>query len=463
MTSAVATREEVEWLKVRAKYRALRPATTKPKYPTPILRGAAQSLWTSQDHEAMIAGPSETGKTWAACHIQNYRAWKYPGMQGAIVRKTYASMHGSVLQTFRRILAECAKAGLPMPHAFGGEKPDWFDYPNGSRIFVGGMDNPDRVLSSERDSIYFNQAEEGSLDDWETLSTRTTGRGSTSEMGYSQLFGDCNPGPSTHWILSRDSLRLLHSRHEDNPTLYSDTGELTDQGKRTMAVLDTLTGTRYQRLRLGKWVGAEGLIYQEYDRDKHLIDPFPIPEDWPRFRTIDFGYTNPFVALWAAQDPDGRLYIYREYYMTQRLVEDWALDIVRASEGERYRFTVADHDAEGRGTLERRGISTLPARKDVSEGIQAVQARLRKQGDGKPRLFIFRDCRLNSPDPLLVDKHKPTSTAEEFDGYVWARVQHSDSSKEVPRKEDDHGMDALRYLCYELAGGSQRQSGGLVE
>ena len=240
-----------------------------PDYPIPHLRGAAQELWQSEDHEAMIAGPAETGKTWAALYKADYLARTHGGSQGAIVRKTYKSVHGTVLQTFRRILALCVEKGLPMPHSYGGEKTEWYDYPNGSRIYVGGMDNPDKVLSSERDFIYFNQAEEASLDDWETLTTRCTGRGGV--MPFAQIYGDCNPGPSTHWILSRHSLRLLYSHHEDNPTLYDDGGNLTDQGCKTMAVLDSLTGTRYQRLRLGKWVGSEGVVYGDWSREQHLV------------------------------------------------------------------------------------------------------------------------------------------------------------------------------------------------
>lgn len=422
---------------------------TPEDYPTPILRGDMRSLWEGTDHETMIAGPSETGKTFGVLHYLNMLMWKYPGAQAALLRKTYQSMHGSVLQTFRRILGKDT-----MVHAYGGERPEWFDYPNGSRVHVGGMDNPDKVLSSERDIIIFNQAEEATLGDWETLTTRCTGR--SSVMPYPRIIGDANPGPSTHWILSRPTVKMLYSHHEDNPTLFDDKGVITEQGKRTIQILDALTGTRYQRLRLGKWVGAEGVVYADWSRELHLIDPFEIPSQWARYRVIDFGYTNPFVCLWLAEDLDGRLYLYREFYMSQRLVEDWAIDILEQSRGETYQFTVADHDAEGRATLESRGIYTQPAKKDVSEGIQAVQARLRKAGDGKPRLFVFRDCRVNAPDQVLADKHKPLSTAEEFDGYVWAKVQHSDRVKEEPRKEDDHGMDAIRYICYELDRGSSQ-------
>jgi phage terminase large subunit len=220
-------------------------------------------LWDNTEHECVIAGPSETGKTYAALHKLHNLMLTHKGSQAAIVRKTYQSMHGSVLQTYRRILGKDTNV-----HSFGGEKPEWFDYPNGSRVFVGGMDNPQKVLSSERDFIFVNQAEELDLGDWETLTTRCTGRGGVAP--FAQIFGDCNPGPSTHWILNRPSLRVLYSHHEDNPTLFDDSGQITEQGERTMQVLDALTGVRYKRLRLGLWVGAEGMVYEEWNREDHV-------------------------------------------------------------------------------------------------------------------------------------------------------------------------------------------------
>jgi PBSX family phage terminase large subunit len=418
-------------------------------------RGGAFRLWHTKSHEVMLSGPAETGKTFACLQKLDALCWKYSGIQAAIVRKTYASMHGTVLQTYRRIL------GRDTPvRAFGGEKPEWFDYPNGSRVFVGGMDNPQKVLSGERDVIYVNQAEELLLDDWETLTTRCTGRAGV--MPYPQIIGDCNPGPATHWIKGRagtGALEFLESSHEDNPTLYSDDGKLTEQGRRTMSILDALTGTRHKRLRLGQWVGAEGQVYEEWDPAVHLIEHVPghpewrkdsLPAEWPRYRVIDFGYTNPFVCLWGALDPDGRLYVYRELYQTQRLVESVVPDILRLSEGERITDTLADHDAEDRATAQAHGLRTRPAQKDVGPGIQAVQSRLKVAGDGKPRLYVFRDVLCHVPDQNLLDRRKPVRTAEEFDGYIWAKSANADKIKEEPVKQDDHGLDALRYLVYHL-------------
>jgi hypothetical protein len=89
-------------------------------------------------------------------------------------------------------------------------------------------------------------------------------------------------------------------------------------------------------------------------------------------------------------------------------------------QGERIEWTVADHDAEDRATLHGLGIWTIAATKEaVKPGIEAVQKRLRKAGDGKPRLYIMKGCTV-SRDPRLIEAKKPASTAEEIGGYIWA-------------------------------------------
>lgn len=406
--------------------------------------GAAAEFWCYKGPEAILSGPYETGKTMAALHKLHTLLAKYPGSRGLMVRKTYKSLVGSAVVTYE-------KKVLPYPpgHAkcpvvkFGKSKPEWYDYPNGSHLALGGMDTPDKFLSAEFDWIYVNQAEEITLDDWEKLTGRATGRAGNTP--YTQALGDCNPGAPTHWIRSRERLKVFYSKHEDNPMLYDpDTHEITEQGVRTMATLDALTGVRYKRGRLGLWVAAEGQVYDGYDEAIHLIDRFDIPADWRRIRAIDFGFTNPFVCLWIALDPDGRMFVYRQIYRTQRLVEDHAADIKRLSEGERIESTVTDHDAEDRATLERHGVLTTAAVKEISPGIQAVAARLRHAGDGKPRLFVMRDS-LVERDSSLSEKFKPCSIEDEFPVYLWPKAMDGKSIKEIPVDENNHAMDALRY------------------
>jgi phage terminase large subunit len=256
---------------------------------------------------------------------------------------------------------------------------------------------------------------------------------------------------------------MLESRHEDNPVLFDDDGTTTEAGASYIAKLDNLTGPRYHRLRRGLWVAAEGIIFEQWDPAVHLVEKFWPPKEWPRFWVVDFGYTNPFVLQWWAQDPDGRLFLYRELYQTKCLVEDHAaaaLEAVKSSKtGEwrepKPRAIICDHDAEDRATLERHlGMSTVAATKNVSEGLQAVQSRMRPAGDGKPRLFVMRDA-VTHRDSELVEAKKPACTAEEIPGYVWAPSMDGKPVKDQPLKLDDHGCDAMRYLVAECALGAR--------
>jgi hypothetical protein len=425
----------------------LLPALLRITHPPDIsFRGAARDAQSVTAHEWLLAGPAETGKTFAALWRLDAMLRATPKARAVFVRKVRADMGGTVLATWARVTE---LRGSP-PAVYGGAHPEWYEYPNGAKCLIAGMDRPGSVLSGEFDWVYVNQAEELGLDAWETLSTRVTGRGAVTP--HPMLFGDCNPGPPTHWILSRPALKVLHSRHEDNPTLYDErTGEWTEQGRRTLTVLDSLTGVRKERLRFGRWVAAEGVVYEEFDRGLHVINSFPIPRDWRRVRSVDFGYTNPFVCQWWAIDPDGRAYLYREVYRAGRLVEDHARDIRALTGSDPIEATVADHDAEDRATLARHGIVTVPARKAVGLGIQAVQARLRPAGDGKPRLFIFRDA-LAARDESLVASRRPVCTADEFETYSWPKGADGKPVKEEPVKSDDHGMDAMRYAVMHIDG-----------
>src|SRR5690554_5706743 len=100
-------------------------------------RGAAKRFQTAWMRprgdgiaEVILSGPSETGKTLAALTLLRDLCWANPGLQAVLVRKTYRSMAGSVLETWHRKVL--AGTGI---EPFGGSKPEWYDFPNGSRVW----------------------------------------------------------------------------------------------------------------------------------------------------------------------------------------------------------------------------------------------------------------------------------------------------------------------------------------
>jgi hypothetical protein len=379
-----------------------------------------------------------------------------PGMRGLIVRKTLTSLGSTTLVTWRNHVATEALANGTV-HFYGGSPQEAaaYRYSKGSVVVVGGMDRATRIMSSEYDIAVVDEATELSEEDWESITTRLR----HGRMSFQQLIGCTNPDRPTHWLKARadrGQAVMLNSRHEENPAYFRDDGTMTDRGQAYMAKLDALTGPRYLRLRKGLWTAAEGIIYDGYEPTSHLVDQSAIPMDWPRYWSIDFGFTNPFVCQWWAEDPDGRLWLYREIYRTRRTVDQHAAAILAEVTDDAGTWiepfptaVVCDHDAEGRAVLERDlGIDTTSARKTVTDGIQAVQARLRTADDGRPRLFLMRDA-VAGRDAGLVDAKKPASTVEEITGYVWD-TGRGKAPKEQPLKADDHGMDAMRYMVAHL-------------
>jgi PBSX family phage terminase large subunit len=413
-------------------------------------RGTARDIFYTRAPEVLVAGPAGTGKSRGCLEKLNAVALKYPGMRGLIVRQVATSLTNTALQTYRsHVITEQLATGAVQWYGGSSQEPAQYRYSNGSSIHVAGMDKPSKIMSAEYDFIFVEEATELTEHGWEFLGTRLR----NGVMPYQQLLAACNPDSDVHWLnvrCAKGQCVMLNSAHVENPVYFNDDGTMTTVGKAYMDRLDNLTGVRKLRLRDGIWAGAEGQIYDEFDPSVHVIEPFEIPKTWRRKWSVDFGMTNPFVLQCWAIDPDGRMYLYREIYRTQRLVEDHARDILSIVTDENESWiepkpsgVVCDHDAEGRATFERHAhLGTIPAHKAVQDGIQITQARFRRAKDGRPRIFFFRNAVVHV-DQELVDAKKPTSTSAELPGYVW------DKNKDQPLKLNDHGSDAMRYAVVD--------------
>ena len=427
------------------------------------LRGAAREVLKCRAPEVLLAGPAGTGKSYACLWKIHLMCLKTPNLRALVVRKTHVSLTETGLVTYKtHVAAEALATGLVRWYGGSGDKPAAYIYANGSTIVVGGLDKPQKIMSSEYDVAYVQEATELTLTDWESITTRLR----NGAISFQQLLADCNPQQPKHWLKMRceeGAAVMLYGRHEDNPRLFDllpdGTYRVTEQGRAYIAKLDALTGVRKLRLRHGQWAAAEGIIYEEWRPELHLSDRKRLPLEWPRIWGVDFGYTNPFVWQQWAVDPDGRLWLEHEIYRAKRLVEDHAKDILavvtrKGKSDERRgewlypkpRAIICDHDAEDRATLERHlGMGTVAAWKSVSDGIQAMGVRLRPAGDGRPRMYVLRTA-LVERDEELAQAGKPLGFTQEVEGYVWAPGADGKPVKEEPLKLDDHSMDTARYV-----------------
>jgi len=173
----------------------------------------------------------------------------------------------------------------------------------------------------------------------------------------------------------------------------------------------------------------EGLVYRGFEAGRHLVD-YGFDANRATYAALDFGYTNPTVCLFA-QERDGQVIVFDEYYQAGETTATHA-QVLRPL-FQRYHVQRAWADpsgAEQRAVLARHGIRTEPADNDLLRGLEAVRARL-KADPVTGRVGLLLDRRL-------------VHTLGEIRRYRYG------PGSEEPLKEDDHCMDALRYLCVAL-------------
>lgn len=247
-----------------------------------------------------------------------------------------------------------------------------------------------------------------------------------SEEG-AKLWFSCNPDTPQHWfykewILRAEERNALHICFslEDNPSL----------SEQTLArYKSSYTGAFYERYILGRWIAAEGLVY-ELPKDAVTED---IPQGGEYYISCDYGTLNPFSAgLWCLND--GVATRIAEYYHdgresgVQLTDEEYYTKLVKLAGEREIRAVIVDPSAASFITLiKRKGrFRVKKARNDVLNGIR-LTACLIKNG----RVKIHCTCK----DAL-----------REFSLYRW------DPSAETDRviKENDHAMDDIRYFCYTI-------------
>lgn len=181
----------------------------------------------------------------------------------------------------------------------------------------------------------------------------------------------------------------------------------------------------------------EGQAFPEFDASIHVCKPFPIPEAWPRWRIVDYGYSAPFGQLWVARSPQGRIYVYRENYGTRKTATEQAYEMRLLSAGEAFRFSLGDPamwatQREGKSYQSvadqygEMGIALQPASNDRLAGKAVVHQALDWAEGVAPTLQIFSTCHnlIRTMPMLPVDPHKP---------------------EDVDTLAEDHLYDCLRY------------------
>jgi phage terminase large subunit len=446
-------------------------------------RGAAYDLFYTYNleeyDEVLFEGVAGGGKSLAYAHFVNRACIMYPGIQILMVRKYRDTMSESCMKTL-----EDQVINLCIPVVTQGrdrtQRPH-YQYPNGSRIVCCGITDEEKIKSTEWDIVWVNEATEISLPGYEMLLSRLRPSGKRKSP-YSLIISDCNPSYAAHWLNQRfmpdpkTKLRRLRLRssHKDNPQYWDDIAhEWTPEGVRYMAILDSLSGARRERLYKGLWVSEEGLVYEEFEPRYHVINRRDLPTIEYYFSSVDWGFRNAGVMQIWGVDARQAMYLVHETYRTQQTVDFWADEAVRlylefrpvafvcdpASPEKRAQF----NDRLSRFRAGKIARLAIEANNDREAGMQEVKSALlrarhapncradcdREDKHGLARLYFCDDALRNGRDPnLATERGRSVCTVDEIQTLVWLKTA---DGRPIQEKWDDSiphdGLDALRYAA----------------
>ena len=254
----------------------------------------------------------------------------------------------------------------------------------------------------------------------------------------SKYWFNCNPEGPNHWFkvnwidkAKEKNLVYLHFTMDDNLSLSE---EVKERYKKMYA------GVFFQRFILGLWVLAEGIIYPNFNKLKHCIKAKDIPSKFDYYYvTSDYGITNPQVFLlcgikYIKNKP--HVYILKEYYNKGKS-EKVKTDTLFLEDYKKFigdiniKKVIIDPSATSLINLFKlNGIEVKEADNTVIDGINLVLSFL----EGERIHIVAENC------PNLL---------REFASYIWdSKAQERGEDK--PVKENDHALDALRYLLQTL-------------
>ena len=241
---------------------------------------------------------------------------------------------------------------------------------------------------------------------------------------------NCNPESAEHWFYkewicnTRQKKALhLHFTMQDNPILSPE--QIADAER-------LYTGVFYNRYIKGLWCVAEGLIYPQFDREKHIEQRNNPQGEW--YISVDYGTLNAFSAgLWCYDGTTA--YRAAEYYYSGR---ETRKQLTNAQYLQRIQQLAGSHKIAGVisapsaasfiAELRNADFTVRKGKNAVVDGIRRVSSALQAE-----KLRFSPDCK---------------NCIREFGLYRW----DESCSEDRPIKENDHAMDDVRYFVNTIMG-----------
>ena len=408
----------------------------------------------SEAFETLFGGAAGGGKSYGQIVDALRYAITYPGSKQIIFRRTFPDLERSIIRTsldlYPREIA-----------SYNNSKHVW-TFKNGSLIDFGYIDNEKDVYqyqSAEYDVIRFDELTHFTEFMYVYMISRCRGANKFPKGMKSST----NPGGVGHqWVKERfvdiGAPNQVHKVKNETgtestrifiPSFVTDNRFLMELDPDYEKRLDALPEKERKALREGNWDIFDGQYFTEFDRKIHVVEPFEIPDEWDRYRTIDYGL-DMLACLWVAVDTQGNEYVYKELYESNLIISAAAQRIIEVNGKDKIKCTYAPPDLWNRrndtgksaydifrenGVILRRSANNrIQGWYAVAEHLKVFEIEDEQTGEKKKtaKLKFFNTC-LNILRTLPVIQHDEKNP--------------NDVAKEP--HEFTHAPDALRGFCIE--------------
>lgn len=432
--------------------------------------GPQKALVDCPYREIFFGGARGGGKTDGVLGKWALKAQRYGDKFNAVMfRRTTVSSEDAIERS-RQIFK-------PLGAEFNGSKNIW-RMPGGGRVSFAYLDKVQDADEYQGRNVTDAWVEEAGQYPSPDPIMRLFGVLRSAQGIPTQLIVTANPGGAgQHWMRDRYELHPFPRRprvlkrqvteeltHEVAviPSRITDNRILLDNDPAYITNLHMVGSKELVRAWLeGDWSAVEGAFFDGWSEKRHVVQPFTVPKEWMRFRSMDWGFARPSsIGWWAITSDDypvgdgrvlprGAMVRYRELYTAIKPDVGMRLDVeqlgalIKSKEqpGEAISYTVVDPAmaAENGGPsmtqrLSKVGIHCKPAdntrigKNGAMGGWDQMRARLRGDGETRPMLAVF-------------------STCKEFIRTVPVLQHDPDRPEDVDTESEDHVADEARYAC----------------
>lgn len=425
--------------------------------------------------ETLYGGAAGGGKS-DALLIEATRQANIPHYAGVLFRKTYPELEDLIKRSY-----DLYKYLDPRAN-FNISKSRW-DFSSGGRVYFSAIQRDSDARKHQGRAYDFIGFDELTHFTWSTYSYLMSRNRPSGEGTRVYMKNATNPGGIGHsWVKQRyitgylpekiywngvpvveqdGSISYYYMSRAFIPAKLFDNRILMKNDPNYIVRMSQLPKAQQDALLHGDWDSFSGQAFSEFrddresvdDRFTHVIKPFDIPDHWPRYRSLDWGYSKPFSVGYWAVDTNGILYRYKEIYgcadtknapdvglkLTPKEVAKQMIDFEgeERRRGIRFRVSIADPAIFGTQTgisiadeFSKHGIYFDRGDNTRLAGKMQMHHRLAFDPLGKPMLYVFDNCK-------------------DFIRTIPAIVYSEKRPEDIDTDQEDHVYDESRYMLME--------------